>query len=332
MTRVISLPLRGACALILPLFLWAASTAVGAPSIWTDGTGDWFNAANWSAGVPTSNTGAQINNGGTAQVTASGATSMVSLGLGTQDSGTLFVSGAGRLDGNNGTLEVGVGGTGTLNITNGGVITDGRFIIADNAGSKGVVMVSGAGSKWTNNVVCFVAYSGNATLNITNGGVVSYSQGSIGESSGSIGLVTVDGSGSALNLPGTLDVAGDGAGTLTITNGGSVFTGGSGGSFGSSIGRNPGSNVLATISSPGSALMKKGALAIGDGFAGTKGALQIKNGGTVSNSYSVLGGFSGSSGTVTVDGVRSSWMNNGELFIPGNGGTGTLTITQGGSV
>src|SRR5205085_9904042 len=136
--------------------------------------------------------------------------------------------------------------------------------------------------RWTTNVTCFVGYSGNATLNITNGGVVSYSQGSIGESGGSVGLVAVDGSGSALNIPGTLDVAGDGGGTLTITNGGSVFTGGSGGSFGSSIGRNPGSNGLVTISDAGSAWTNKGALGIGDGFAGTKGALQIKNGGAVS--------------------------------------------------
>src|SRR6266481_639720 len=84
-------------------------------TVWTDGTGDWFTPGNWSAGVPDSSTTAQINNGGTAQIMASGAAaSLVELGVAAGDVGTLSVSGAGTLQ-DGGALNVGEGGTGTLN-------------------------------------------------------------------------------------------------------------------------------------------------------------------------------------------------------------------------
>ena len=317
---------------VLILVLWATVAPAFAQTIWIDGTGDWFNAANWSAGVPNSNA-AHINNGGTAQVTLAGATAgSVTLGSGAPDSGTLAVSGAGRLN-DGGIMFVGDNGTGTLGITNGGVVMSQRFIIGTAAGSNGIATVSGAGSTWTNTILCTVGASGNGTLNITNGGQVSGSDAGIGGSNGAIGVVTVDGPGSTWTHPGTLTIAGSGAGTLTVTNGGSVFTGGSGGTFGRTIGTNPGSNGIATISGAGSAWTNNGPLAIADGFAGTNGALHVANGGAVSNSYSLVGGFDGSSGTATVDGVGSTWTNNGDLFLPGhNGGTGVLTITQGGVV
>jgi hypothetical protein len=40
--------------------------SVSAQTTWTATTGDWFDAANWSAGVPNSSTDAQIDNNGTA--------------------------------------------------------------------------------------------------------------------------------------------------------------------------------------------------------------------------------------------------------------------------
>ena len=53
---------------------------------------------NWSAGVPNSSTIADINNGGTAQITSSGAAaSQVEIGVGVGESGTLSISGAGSL-------------------------------------------------------------------------------------------------------------------------------------------------------------------------------------------------------------------------------------------
>lgn len=158
---------------ILAVFV-AATSAVraGGETTWTDGTGDWFNPANWSAGVPATNGNARVNNGGTAQVTSPGAAAAtVDLGVGAADTGNLSVSGAGRLDA---TLNVAVRGRGNLSITDGAIVTGGRFVMGDQAGSNGVALVSGAGSRWDNLVVCFIGFLGEATLDITNGGEVSF--------------------------------------------------------------------------------------------------------------------------------------------------------------
>ena len=50
-------------ALTLALSLIVPAIGFG-QTIWTDGTGDWFLGANWSAGVPNSSTQAQVNNTG----------------------------------------------------------------------------------------------------------------------------------------------------------------------------------------------------------------------------------------------------------------------------
>ena len=78
--------------------LVASAPAFAQTTVWTDGTGNWFTPANWSAGVPNANTDALINNGGNAQITSSGAAAgEVEIGVGVQDSGTLSTSGSGDL-------------------------------------------------------------------------------------------------------------------------------------------------------------------------------------------------------------------------------------------
>ena len=54
-------------------FLMSSTPVFAQTTVWTDGTGNWFTPANWSAGVPNSSPIADINNGGTAQITSSGA-------------------------------------------------------------------------------------------------------------------------------------------------------------------------------------------------------------------------------------------------------------------
>jgi T5SS/PEP-CTERM-associated repeat protein len=244
--------------------------------------------------------------------------------------GTTMLAGpsdAGRLDAD---IVVGESGTGTLSITGGGVVSSGRFVMADNAGSNGTATVSGAGSMWNNLVVCFVGFLGNAKLEISDGGQVSMSTVSIGESGGSTGLVNVDGAGSTLTHFTGITVGGDGKGTMNITNGGSVvgidpdFGGGT-------IGRNPGSNGTVNVNGAGSTWINAGALAVADGFAGTVGTLHISNGAAVSNSYAIVGGAEGI-GSVTVDGAGSTWTSSGNLFIGTDAGVGALSITHGGEV
>ena len=62
-----------------------------------------------------------------------------------------------------------------------------------------------------------------------------------------------------------------------------------------------------------------------------RGELNILSGGLVSNAIGYIGRLAGSYGTVTVDGIGSTWTNSSNLNV-GNLGTGTLTIETGGLV
>ena len=134
-----------------------------------------------------------INNGGKAQITSSGATALsLTLGYNATNSGTVSVDGT-----NGGTcrslarppldIYVGYQGTGTLTITNGGLVNSGSGYIAastsSSAASNGSVTVAGSGSTWqigdlnTLHSVLFVGGNengdgGTALLSITNGGTV----------------------------------------------------------------------------------------------------------------------------------------------------------------
>ena len=128
------------------------------PSRAVDWTGtistDWFDVGNWSAGVPTNATGTRIDTV-TPNATVIGA------------AGAQATS-----------LRVGVSGTGTLTIQNGGTVSSALGIIAVNAGSTGAVTVDGAGSSWTNSGSLYVGSGGSGTLTIRNGGAVSNGGGS----------------------------------------------------------------------------------------------------------------------------------------------------------
>lgn len=143
-------------ALTCALLTLTAPAAAQTPTFWTDGTDDWFKVANWSAGVPNSNTDGVIDNGDTAKVGTPGAAAFdVDLGFNrANDSGTVTVDGSGQLTIRL-VLGVGVNGTGTLNITNGGKVSiNGGFVSADckigeQASAVGIVTVDGTGSTLT---------------------------------------------------------------------------------------------------------------------------------------------------------------------------------------
>ena len=61
------------------------------------------------------------------------------------------------------------------------------------------------------------------------------------------------------------------------------------------------------------------------------GALTIQNGGKVSNVNGTLGAVAGTTGTISVIGPGSTWINSGGVGVGGSG-TGTLNILNGGTV
>jgi len=142
--------------------------------------------------------------------------------VGYSDTGQVTVTGAGATWTNSGRLYVGEGGAGTLNILDGGSVSNtlGGYI---GDPSDGHVTVDGAGSTW-NTGSLYLGYTGAGTLTITGGGQVSVLSGSnilIGTNATGQGTVTVSGAGSALQAN-LVYVGNVGQGALTIADGGVV--------------------------------------------------------------------------------------------------------------
>ncbi len=213
--------------------------------------------------------------------------------------GTATVSGSGSSWTMAGELNVGDIGKGTLNITNGGTVTSGSthtYIGRRNwwAEAFGEATVSGNGSIWdasaSNNF--HVGYQGRGTLNIEQGGEVICVSPIVGNGAEAVGDVTVDNA--TWTISNDLFVGNNGTGTLTVRNNGSVVN-----SDELTVGRYSASEMA------------------------------VESGGTVSNTKGTVASQAGSAGTVTVDGVGSTWTSGGSLYV-GYHGNGTLTIQNGG--
>ncbi|WP_334507686.1 autotransporter domain-containing protein [Bradyrhizobium sp. AZCC 1693] len=336
--------LGGAC-------LAPAATSLPAAAQSTDWTGaassNWFDASNWTNGVPVAGGGAAAVDatapnapvvnapGAAADVIAVGVGALGALtmtGGGTLSSvdgyvgytlgshGTVTVTGPGSNWSNSQDLYVGYFGTGTLTMEGGGTVSSLYGYVGWVPGSEGTVTVTGAGSTWTNSQNLFVGGAGTGTLTIADGATVSSVNGYVGSINIGGGTVTVTGTGSTWTNSGNLFVGDDGTGTLTIANGGTVSN------MDGYIGRNAFSYGTVTVTGAGSTWINSGNLLVGDGGTGT---LAIANGGMVSNTDGYLGRSAASHGTVTVTGAGSTWTNSGNLVI-GDAGTGTLTIAAGG--
>jgi len=122
-----------------------------------------------------------ITNGGRVD---SGATSgsLFSIGGNAGSTGVVNVSGVGSTWNQGGLTYVGLAGSGTLAISNGGSATTSDVYLTAGSNSTGMIVVSGAGSVWNNTGSLYISGDpdsiggppgGNGTLAITNGGSVS---------------------------------------------------------------------------------------------------------------------------------------------------------------
>lgn len=221
--------------------------------------------------------------------------------------------------------SVGDTGIGTLDIQNGGNLYSPSFIqIGSDAGGVGTLTLTGAGSQArtdnsiragnlgtgtlivsdqalaTAGTVLFVGFSAGmlGTLDINTGGQTqSTSHTIIGSDAGAIGNATVDGTGSLMNSGGQIVVGNNGTGTLTVRNNSSATSGNS---------------------------------VIVGGSNGSNGTLNIQSNGKVTGTTNtILGNASGATGAVNITGSGSELISLAELRV-GNGGSGTLNITNGG--
>jgi T5SS/PEP-CTERM-associated repeat protein len=188
--------------------VWLALGSLAVPTLmeaqvtWNAGTGNWFTNTNWTPNiVPTSAIDASINNAGTAQVLATGgAVRVLTLGAGVGQSGTLQVNGGALTTSSS--LLVGDFGSGTITVSNGGVLASPVTGIANNLGSTGVLTVTGLNSRWNLNGTFDVGSSGNGTLNVTEGGTVAAAGRimNVGNDNTAVGLVVITGNTLATSL------------------------------------------------------------------------------------------------------------------------------------
>jgi len=220
---------RAAC---LAALAFALPALAGAQTVWTATSGSWFDAGNWTSGVPDGSADARIDNTGTAEVAATGAAAhSVLLGFAATDAGTLQVDSSATLD-VAADLAVGYGGNGMLAIGGGAIVNDYSgeigYTIASESGVHGDATVDGAGSQWNHAFELYVGY-GVGTLAITNGASVHDVYGYLGyfpESPGhSSGTATIDGAGSIWTHDASLHIGDSGTGVVTVSNGGSLVNG-----------------------------------------------------------------------------------------------------------
>ena len=241
----------------------------------------------------------------------------------------MTVDGTGTTWTNSGYLFTGTSGSGTLNITGGGAVSnDGDGRIGGGSSSTGTVTVDGPGSTWTNGDDLSVGYEGSGVLNITDGGAVSVAGDTwVTRYSGSSGEIHFDGG--TLTTGGLFCVPDDLSGTGTIYTRGLVsdfdlvFDATHGPNQTITLDENPDQDVTIDLNVDGSASM-------GAGYAGT-GTMTISDDVDIASTSGHIGYQSGSTGTVAVDGPGSTWTNSFRLYV-GHTGNGTLNITGGGAV
>ena len=282
--------------------------------------------------------------------------------------GTATISGAGSQWTHLSGLDVGYSGVGTINIEAGGQVSARGGILGRNVGSSGVANVTGQGSAWTSTTSFYVGWYGAGRLRVEAGALLTSGTGWLGYYAGSSGSATVSGADSAWVVSGDFNSGLNGNGALTVEGGGRVssakgYVGYAASSSGTAIVTGLGSTwycsdcLYVGKSGSGALDIEAGGQVsdrtgyVGGILAGTatvagpnsrwthsqeffigNGRLAILAGGQVSNNLDGHIGYASSeSGMVVVTGTASRWINSLDLHV-GHYGTGTLTVSEGGSV
>jgi T5SS/PEP-CTERM-associated repeat protein len=178
--------------------------------------------------------------------------------------------------------------------------------------------------------VLYVGYSGTGTVEITNGGSASgASDLVIGEVSGSLGTVTVGGASSHVNTDNMFVGGNGGEGALQITDGALVES-----LAGTQVAVGFDGVGTVTIDGINSRWYVPGVLYVGK-LAEGNGTLHVTNGGWLDSGttgFGILGVDQTSTGSVIIQGTGSKWTNFAGYVRVGDGGAGSLTVEDGGTV
>ena len=232
----------------------------------------------------------------------------------------------------NGILQLGQSGTGTLNVA-GGFVTSNNLLVGQGNG-VGTINVSSGTLTPTAFLTLGGTGGGSGTLNVTGGlvggtGTLNMGNGIyLGRSGSSSGLITV--TGGSVGTLADLRIGELGSGTVSITNGYFRANNTWVGSGTTSVG-------LLSVGTSGTADMR-GFLTLGGTSSGAgRGTLTV-DGGLIAVRGGSLGAQAGTLGTVTV--TSGTWLNNASgiggaptaSLTIGGSGTGSVTINNGGYV
>ncbi len=307
---------RIANALVAAGLLVASANAVG-QTLWTGSASeDWFNAANWSSGVPTA------------------ASSQVRIN--TTHPNPAMIDGAAAETGSS--FSVGHTSVGVLSISNGGSLQSGTSsVVGSQSAGDGRVTVSGAGSIWQAGSAS-VGGSGVGELNVLDGGAWEVLSGttSIGQAASGTGRITVSGTGSIVQFDGPFWLGHSGWGEMTISAGGQVFF-----SQTSTLGQAGNSHGDLLLSGT-DAVLSGNRLHVGNSSSGSlrlvdDGTLRLTGTGLPANYRLVIGANSGSDGEVVVGGPPGeSPEAAGQMDLDGgilfNNGAGRLVFNHSGEL
>ncbi|WP_168942072.1 autotransporter domain-containing protein [Parazoarcus communis] len=276
------------------------------------------------------------------------------VGVATGASGSLTIAGSGSEWINSGDLLVGQqgGATGTVNISGGGRLESLQGILGDLVGASGSLIVTGSGSTWTTSSDLNVGRFGSGSLVVTDGAQAQGGRVYVANESGSAGTVLISGAGSSLGSDAALHVGTAGNGTLTVTDGGTVSAvtrlniatqSGSVGvlNFGAAAGASAG--VAGEIDSPmivfgaGTGTLNLnylGDYALAADISGVGSIRQWAGNTTLSGNSSAFAGTTEvSGGTLTVNGsLGGSLLIDSGATLSGSGSVGTTTVSAGGVI
>jgi hypothetical protein len=200
--------------------------SASAQTSWTAGAGDWFDAGNWSAGVPTAATTADVANGGTAQI-ITGAAGVQTLNLGgATGAGSVSLSGATTTLSTTGAY-VGRSGSGTFTQAAGQHSVSNLYVGYD-TGAVGHYQITGGS-------VGVLSAQGNRTIGYAGTGTITQEGGNfngtttkLGELAGATGTYLLN---AGAFTASTVRIGNDGSGTFvqsggTATVSQAVWTGG----------------------------------------------------------------------------------------------------------
>lgn len=240
--------------------------------------------------------------------------------------GTVTVTGSGSRWTSYG-ATVGInGGTGHVNVTDGGTVsTTGLYLGSQDylspVAGTGSVTIDGSGSSLTATGPVSVGQNGMGNLTLKNGATGSFSSSlQVGETNGALGTLLVE-SGSTLTTDNIYIGNQAGAtGQATVTGSGSRWTG----SNQLNVGLKGAGSL--TVSDAGAASFA--AVNIGQS-SGSSGSVLVESGGSLSSTGLVTAGYdAGATGEITVTGANSSL--SADSISLGSSGSGTLAISSGG--